>query len=143
MELTGMQRLRLACAVAGVALLAGTYSVPAAADVQNSGVHHRIVRRTHSPAGSNDIIVRKRAYREPVAAAPDAFHGPAAIVTAPVAIAGTIVSVPFRLVETVFPPRANDPRVLIGAPVYAAGEIAEFPFFAVNSVFGVPSSYYF
>ncbi len=143
MELTGMQKSRLAYAVAGVALLAGTYSLPAAADVQNSYIHHRIVRRTHPPAGANDLIVRKRAYREPVAAAPDAFHGPAAIITAPVAIAGTIVSLPFRLVEAVFPPRANDPRVLIGAPVYAAGEIAEFPFVAVNSVFGVQPTNYF
>jgi hypothetical protein len=87
--------------------------------------------------------VRRRAAPEPVAAAPDAFHnGPATIITAPVAIAGTIVSVPFRVVEAVFPPRANDPRVVVGAPVYAAGQIAEFPFFAVNGVFGVPSNYY-
>jgi hypothetical protein len=139
----GMQRSRLAYAVAGVALLAGTYNLPAAADVQHSYTHHRIVRPTHRAAGANDLIVRKRAYREPVAAAPDAFHGPAAIITAPVAIAGTIVSLPFRLVEAVFPPRTNDPRVLIGAPVYAAGQIAEFPFVAVNSVFGVPPTYYF
>lgn len=138
-----MQRSTFAYAVAGVALLVGTYSLPAAADVQNSDIHHRIVRRSHPPAGANDVYVRKGAYREPVAAAPDAFHGPAAIITAPVAIAGTIVSLPFRLVEAVFPPRANDPRVLIGAPVYAAGQIAEFPFVAVNSVFGVQPTNYF
>jgi hypothetical protein len=141
-----MQRSRLAYAVAGVALLAGTYSLPAAADVQNSDIHHRyihhrIVSRTHPPAGDNDVYVRRRA--EPVAAAPDAFHGPAVIITAPVAIAGTIVSLPFRLVEAVFPPRANDPRVLIGAPVYVAGQIAELPFAAVNTVFGVPPTNYF
>jgi hypothetical protein len=142
MELAGMKRSRLAYAVAGVALLAGTYSLPAVAD-ENSDIHHRIVRRTHPPAGGNDIVVRKRAYGEPVAAAPDAFHGPAAIITAPVAFAGTIVSLPFRFVEAVFPPRANDPRVLIGAPVYVAGEIAEMPFAAVNTVFGVPPTYYY
>ena len=146
-----MQRSRLAYAVAGVALLAGTYSLPAAADVQNSDIyhrdihhrdiHHRIVHRTYPPAGANDVYVRRRA--EPVAAASDAFHGPAVIITAPVAIAGTIVSLPFRLVEAVFPPRANDPRVLIGAPVYVAGQIAELPFAAVNTVFGVPPTNYF
>jgi hypothetical protein len=146
MEFTGMQRSRLAYAVAGVALLAGTYSLPAAADDQNSYIHHRyihhrIVHRAHPPAGDNDVYVRRGA--EPVAAAPDAFHGPAAIITAPIAIAGTIVSLPFRLVEAVFPPRANDPRVLIGAPVYVAGEIAEFPFVAVNSIFGVQPTNYF
>jgi hypothetical protein len=136
-----MQRSRIAYAVAGAALLAGTYSLPAAADDQSSYIHHRIVRRTHPRVGANDVYVRRRA--EPVAVAPDAFHGPAAIITAPVAIAGTIVSLPFRLVEAVFPPRANDPRVLIGAPVYVAGEIAELPFAAVNSVFGVPPTNYF
>lgn len=55
----------------------------------------------------------------------------------------TIVGLPFRFVEAVFPPRANDPRVLIGAPVYAAGKIAEFPFVAVNSVFGVQPTNHF
>jgi hypothetical protein len=94
-------------------------------------------------ASTGDIIVRARPHREPVAAAPDAFHGPAAIVTAPVAIAGTIVSLPFRVVEAVFPPHANDPRMLIGAPVHFAGQIAEFPFYVVNGAFGVPSTYYY
>ena len=141
-----MQRSRFAFAVAGMALLVGTYSLPAAADVQNSDIyhrhiHHRIVHRTYHPAGDNDVYVRRRA--EPVAVAPDAFHGPAAIITAPIAIAGTIVSLPFRLVGAVFPPRADDPRMLIGAPVYAAGEIAQFPFVAVNSVFGVPPTFYY
>jgi len=138
-----MRKSRLAYAVAGVALLAGTYSLPAAADVQNSDIHHRIVRPVRHAAGGNDLIVRKRADRQPMVAAPDAFHGPAVIVTAPVAVAGTIVSLPFRAVGAVFPPRANDPRVLVGAPVYAAGEIAQFPFVAVNSVFGVPPTYYY
>jgi len=116
---------------------------PAAAQDQNSDYRPRVVHRTHHGVGSNDIVVRRRAYSEPVAPAPDAFHGPAAIITAPVAIAGTIVSLPFRLVGAVFPPRADDPRVLVGAPVYAAGEIAQFPFVAVNSIFGVPPTFYY
>jgi hypothetical protein len=100
------------------------------------------MHRTHHPADSGDITVRTGAHREPIAAAPDAFHGPAAIITAPVAIAGTLVSLPFRFVEAIFPPRANDPRVLVGAPVHLAGQIAGFPFFAVNGAFGVPGYYY-
>ena len=133
---------KLAQAVAGAALLAGTYSLPAAA--QYPDAHHRIVHRTHHTVGANDITVRARPHREPVAAAPDAFHnGPATIITAPVAIAGTIVSLPFRFVEAVFPPRTDDPRVLVGAPVHLAGQIAEFPFFAVNGAFGVQSNYYY
>lgn len=134
---------KLARAVAGAALLAGAYSLPAAAAVEHHDIHHRIVHRIHHPVGSNDITVRARANPEPVAAAPDAFHGPAAIVTAPVAIAGTIVSLPFRVVEAVFPPRADDPRIVIGAPVHLAGQIAEFPFFVVNGAFGAPPTYYY
>ena len=88
-------------------------------------------------------MLEKARYREPVAAAPDAFHGPAAIITAPVAIAGTIVSLPFRLVEAVFPRARERSARVIGAPVYAAGQIAEFPFVAVNSVFGVQPTNYF
>lgn len=133
---------KLAQAVVGVALLAGTSSLPAAAAVQYRHAPHRTVHRTHYSVGSGDITVRKRAHREPVAAARDAFHGPAAIITAPVEIAGTIVSLPFRVVELMFPPHANDPRVLVGAPVHFAGQIAEFPFFAVNGAFGVQPTHY-
>ena len=134
---------KLALAVAGVALLAGATSLPAAAAQQY--VHHRYVYRTHHPVHSNDIIVRRRVRPEPVAEAPapDAFHnGPATIITAPVAIAGTIVSLPFRVAAAVFPPNPNDPRVLVGGPVYVAGQVAGFPFFAVNRAFGVQSVYY-
>jgi hypothetical protein len=135
---------KLTQAVAFAALLAGAYSLPAAAAVEHRDIHHRIAHRTyHHPVETGDITVRARAHREPVAAAPDAFHGPAAIVTAPVAIAGTIVSLPFRVVEAVFPPRANDPRMVVGAPVHLAGQIAEFPFFVVNGAFGVPTPYYY
>ena len=133
---------KLALAVAGVALLAGAYSLPAAAAEQYP-YHHRVWHRIHHPAGNGDIVVRTGAHREPVAAAPDAFHGPAAIITAPVEIAGAIVSLPFRVVDAAFPPRANDPRVLVGAPVHFAGQIAEFPFFVVNGAFGVPTPYYY
>jgi hypothetical protein len=133
---------KLAQAVVGVALLAGAYSPPAAAAAQYRDIHHRIVHRTHHPVETGDITVRKRAYPLPVAAAPDAFHGPAAIITAPVEIVGTIVSLPFRVVDAVFPPRTNDPRVLVGAPVHFAGQIAEFPFYAFNRAFGVQPTYY-
>ena len=133
---------KLAQAVAGVALLAGAYSLPAAADVQHRYIRHRIAHRIiHHPTGAGDVTVRTPAYREPVAAAPDAFSGPAVVITAPVATAGTVVSWPFRAVEVVFPPRANDPRVVVGAPVHLAGQIAEVPFSVVNGAFGVPGYY--
>jgi hypothetical protein len=132
---------KLAQAIAGATLLAGAVSHPAAAAEQYRMTHHRYIHRNHQPVDNGDIVVRTGNHREPVAAAPDAFHGPAAIITAPIAIAGTIVSLPFRFVEAIFPPRANDPRVLVGAPVHLAGQIAGLPFFAINSGFGVPSYY--
>jgi hypothetical protein len=132
--------LKLAQAVAGVALLAGAYSLPAAAAEQYR-YHHRCAHHYYHPADNGDVVVRTGAHREPVAAAPDAFHGPAAIITAPVAIAGTFVSLPFRFVEAVFPWHANDPRMVVGAPVHFAGQIATFPFYAVNSAFGAPGYY--
>jgi hypothetical protein len=98
------------------------------------------MHRTHYRVYSSDITVRKSAPR--VAAAPDAFHGPAAIITAPVEMAGTLVSLPFRAVELMFPPRANDPRLVVGAPVHFAGQIAEFPFYVINGAFGVRPTYY-
>ena len=133
---------KLAQAIAGVALLAGAYSSPAVAAGQYRDSQHRIAHRSHHSSESSDITVRPRAHREPVAAAPDAFHGPAAIITAPVEIVGTFVSLPFRAVESVFPARANDPRVIVGAPVHFAGQIAEFPFYVFNGAFGVHSTNY-
>jgi hypothetical protein len=133
---------KLVQAAAGSTLAAGLFSLPAAAATTYGDVHHRIVHRTHHRFESSDVTVRKSAPREPVAAAHDAFHGPASIITAPVEMAGTLVSLPFRAVAFVFPPRANDPRVIVGAPVHFAGQIAEFPFFAINGVFGVTPSYY-
>jgi hypothetical protein len=132
---------KLAQAVVGVALLAGASSLPAAA-AQYGDVHHRTGRQTYHRFYSSDITVRKSVRREPVAAAPDAFHGPAALITAPVEMAGTLVSLPFRAVEVIFPPRANDPRLVVGAPVHFAGQIAEFPFYVINGAFGVRPTYY-
>ena len=91
--------LKLAQAVAGVALLAGAYSLPAAAAEQYR-YHHRYAHHYYHPADNGDVVVRTGAHREPVAAAPDAFHGPAAIITAPIAIAGTIVSLPFQALKS-------------------------------------------
>jgi len=109
---------KLTQAIAGAALLVGTFSLPAAAD---------------------DLVVRTPA---PAAPARDAFHGPAAVITAPVAVAGTIVHWPFAATESVFPPAANDPRMFVGAPVHLGGQIAGLPFYAVNTtLFGVPSYY--
>jgi hypothetical protein len=123
-----------------VALVATAFDLPAAA-AQNGYVHRSALHHTHYRNYSSDVTVRKSASRAPVASAPDAFHGPAAFITAPIYIAGTFVSMPFRALEVVFPPHANDPRVLIGAPLHFAGQVADFPFSTVNGAFGARSTY--
>lgn len=110
------------------AVLATALTLPAEARAYHHHHHHY---------GYHSLTVR-RAAPEPVVAAPDPFHGPGVIVTAPVAIAATIVSLPFRAVGSVFPATGNTPLVIIGAPVHFAGQVAQFPFYVVGSAFGAP-----
>jgi hypothetical protein len=132
---------KLVQVAASAAIFAGALALPAAAQAQ-SRHHHRAVHHAHYRHAAHHryahpLTVRRQYTRAPVVAA-DPFHGPAAIITGPVALAGMIVSLPFRAVGAIFPPTANDPRVIVGAPVYAAGQLAQLPFYAVNSAFGVP-----
>lgn len=86
-------------------------------------------------------VTKHHRYYAPVAAAPDPWHGPAPIITGPNYIAATAVSLPFRAVNTVFPPYgdpATNPLVFIGAPVHVIAQAAEFPFYVVGSAFGAP-----
>lgn len=116
---------------ASAVLVAAVSILPAAAATKH--------RRAH-PARAHMLTVHRLPVEAPPA--PDPYHGPAAIFTAPVAAAGMIVGLPFRAANVVFPHTANDPRILVGAPVYAAGRIAQFPFYFVDSAFGVPPDYY-
>jgi hypothetical protein len=118
---------------------AAALSLPAAAET-----HHWRARH-HQQALDRPLTITKRHAREAIVARPDPFHGPAAIVTAPNAVAATIVSLPFRAAAVVFPPYgdpARNPLILIGAPVHAAGYVAEFPFFVVGSAFGAAPNVY-
>jgi hypothetical protein len=124
--------------MASVAVCAAASALPAAAAVRHGNVHRASLHRIHHRIAARPLTIR----RERVVAAPDPFHGPAAIITAPVALAGMIVGLPFQAIEAVFPPAANDPRVLVGAPVHVAGRLAQLPFYAVDSAFGVPPNYY-
>ncbi|MGC2140311.1 MAG: hypothetical protein WA620_01885 [Methylovirgula sp.] len=121
---------------AGVLATALSFSLPAAAETHHTHRHHHF-------AYGRPLTVTKR-HREAVMA-PDPFHGPAAIITAPNAVAATVVSLPFRAAALVFPPYGNpaaDPLVLIGAPLHAVGYIVEIPFFIVGSAFGAPPNVY-
>jgi hypothetical protein len=130
--MTSLKRITQIIATLGI--LGATSAFPAVAAVRHN-VHGRGVHRIHHSVAPRPLTVTRQ-YR------PDPFHGPAAIITAPVAVAGMIVGLPFQAIGAVFPPAVNDPRVVVGAPVYAAGRIAQFPFYAIDSAFGVPPGYY-
>jgi hypothetical protein len=123
---------------AGVLATAFSFSLPAAA-----ATHRTMHRHHHHLAYGRPLTVTKRHHE--MAAAPDPFHGPAAIVTAPNAVAATVVSLPFRAAALVFPPYGNpaaDPLVLIGGPIHAIGYVVGIPFFIVGSAFGAPPNVY-
>ncbi len=132
-----MKTLKLVQIVASAVVLTTAFGLPAAAKEHGHG--HKMHRHYHH-AYDRPLTVSKHRHPAPVVAA-DPFHGPAAIITGPNAIVATVVSLPFRAAEVVFPPVGNpaiNPLVLVGAPVHLAGEIAQFPFYVVGSVFGAP-----
>jgi hypothetical protein len=125
--------------VAGVALFAAAFTLPAAANEHHKMHHH------HHAAYDRPLTVRH--HQEAFAPAParDPFAGPAGIVTGPVAVAGTLVGLPFQAANAVFPAYgdpATNPLVLVGAPTHFAGQVVGFPFYAVNNSFGAPANYY-
>lgn len=144
-EIISMQSkfVKLAGVAAGVAFVAAAFSLPANAhDLYRGYRHHHYHHysyygRSHSYYGRPLTVTSRHVYA-PVVAGPNPYYGPGAIVTAPNAAAATVVSLPFRAVNTIFPPYGNTPLVLIGAPVHAAAMIAEFPFYVVGSAFGAP-----
>ena len=131
--------LKAAQIVAGAAVVVATvFTLPAAAAVHHGKAHHK---HHHHRAYDRPLTVSGRRYHQVIVAAPDPYHGPAAIITGPNAVAATVISLPFRAAAVVFPPYGDpgvNPLVLIGAPIHIAGEIAEFPSYAVGTVFGAP-----
>ncbi len=61
--------------------------------------------------------------------------------TAPIHAAGTLATLPFRAVNSVFPAQGNTPLVLVGAPVYVAGKLVELPFRIAEAPFGGPAPF--
>lgn len=84
-------------------------------------------------------VSRRHAAPAPVFVAAPAYNpyvGPAAIVTAPIGIASTAVSIPFRVLGEIFPPVG--PLAIVGLPIQAAGRIAQVPFQIAEAPFGGP-----
>jgi len=119
---------KLAQVIAISAVAATAFALPA------NAYHHHHKHHHHHHAGM---------YRPLTVAGPtaDPFNGPAAIVTAPVAILATAVSVPFRAANALFPATPSSPLVVIGAPAHFAGQVVNFPFWVVGNAFGAPYTY--
>jgi hypothetical protein len=132
--------LKLTLLTASAMAFAAASTLPAAANYRYGRVHHGHHRHIDRP-----LTVTKRVHQAPVVATSDPWHGPAAIITAPVAVGSAIVSVPFRMAASLFPPQGDpraNPLVLIGAPVHVVGQFVQLPFYAVGSAFGAPPNTY-
>lgn len=131
-------RLRAGAALAGVALLGCAFAQTATAQQVYDAYGNPIYRRAPAPY-ARPLTVQRHYAPVMVAPAYDPYRGPQAVITGPIAVASTLVALPFRVVNAVFPPYGNpgqDPRVLVGAPVHAAGQIAQLPFRAMQAPFG-------
>jgi hypothetical protein len=136
--------LGLVHAVAGVAVFAA-FTLPAAAHDHLWRPHHHHHHHYAYRGYDRPLTVSRHYYREPAVYAPDPYNNPNAIVTAPVAVGSTIVSLPFRAVNAVFPAQGDplvNPLVIVGAPVHVLGQAAQLPFYAVGSAFGAPPAVY-
>lgn len=117
--------------VAGVAAFAALAGGVTAASAQNVYYRPLTVAPHHAP----------RYYVAPPAPGYNPYAGPGAVVTAPVHFAGTLATLPFRAINTVFPARGNSPLVVIGAPIYFAGQLVATPFRLVEAPFGGPAPF--
>jgi hypothetical protein len=129
------KQVKFAQIAMGVMALATVFALPAAAEAHHPRWHHHWHQRY---AYDRPLTVHGHRHPVVVAAPPDPYSGPNVIVTGPNAVAATIVSLPFRAVNSIFPPTGDTPLVVIGAPAYAAAHVAEFPFYVVGTAFGAP-----
>lgn len=63
-------------------------------------------------------------------------NGLGTVVTGPVAVAGELAALPFRVVNAIFPADPRSPLSFIGAPVAAVGSAVQYPFHVVQAPFG-------
>ncbi len=120
-------------AIAGVAaaMFAGSLAGASAQSV-------REVR--HDRRASRSLTIHSAVPRPVPAYAYNPYMGPKAIITAPLALASTIVSLPFRVTDALFP-YSGSPVAVVGAPIHYAGRIAQVPFRIVEAPFGGPSPF--
>ncbi len=132
------KRLGAGAALAGAALLVSGLAQTAAAQPAYDAYGNPVVvtAPNYGYAASRPLTVQRRYAPVRVAPAYDPYSGPQAIITGPIAVASTLVALPFRVVNSVFPPYAHDPRVIVGGPVHVAGQVAQLPFRVLQAPFG-------
>lgn len=122
--------------IISVALSWGSY-----AQAYVNSHHHRHYYHHEAYSGRPLIVASHHRYYSPAQATNDPWRGPVPIITGPNYVAATIVSLPFRAANSIFPAYgdpATNPLILVGAPIHVAAQVAEFPFYAVGTVFGAP-----
>ena len=127
-----------ATTVVGAALLATGFT--GAVQAQPAYAPYGYAQPAYAGPG-RPLTVQRHYAPAPVVVTPayDPYYGPKALITAPVAVAATLVALPFRMVNAVFPAHGDvgqNPLVMVGAPVHAAGQIAQLPFRAIQAPFG-------
>ena len=107
--------------------------------------HHTMMHKKtsfrygHQPmhyADARPLVVRPSA---PVVVAGPVVTGPGTLVTAPLGFGSSIVSLPFRGLNGIFPASgdiATNPLVLIGAPLHAVADLVQVPFRVIGEPFG-------
>lgn len=82
------------------------------------------------PLGGRPLTVMPRQRYSPY------NNGIGTVVTGPVAVAGELAALPFRVVNAIFPADPRSPLSFIGAPVAAIGTAVQYPFHVVQAPFG-------
>jgi hypothetical protein len=118
--------------IAGAACALATLAVAAPAVAQPYGYagDPPVVYGAPPPVQGRALTVNRRQGYDPY------NKGLATVVTAPVHVASELVALPFRVVNSVFPPDPRTPLAVVGAPVYAAGQVAQVPFHVIQAPFG-------
>jgi hypothetical protein len=136
-----MQSRFLNLAAVSFGLAGASLALASGAQAHESWHHHHHYRAAYNERPLTVTKHHHHYYATPVAAAPDPWHGPAPVVTGPNYVAASIVGLPFRAVNSIFPAYGDpgtNPLILVGAPVHVLAQVVEFPFYVVGSAFGAP-----
>ena len=108
-------------------------------DPSRSVYRRRPVRTVRSAETSRRPLTVRRTVAAVEAPVAPAFAGPGTLVTGPLGFASSVISLPFRAINGIFPATGDigtNPLVIIGAPVHAIGDLVQFPLRVIGTPFG-------